>query len=779
MRTKGTLKDYLVDQINFYFQISKGIPQGSALSGFIFILCLTPLLHMINASKKIKPIEIEFQYMNYPNEKLTFPKISAFADDVNILATITKQGELVPEIDELKDIFNEFKQLSSLSVNLDKTFSFSSIKNEVLDFIETNYMIKNETKSQIRMLGHVFKPIDHLNSKPILSKIEQSIIAATTGLKKVPTQGRYILTSMFLSSQINYHIYQVNNIYKRETDNTQQIINRFIKAPFTARAKYKAINKGGAEVPNVLNIIGAGKVVSFKSYMPSKYCYKTNLRSLLNNMGFQLMDQLNAGIKINNMFLNLLDKIGLTRLKIIAKETFRIINLTRPNHIPVLGNEADPNLPKNPKSVRSLKYKKDEFAGRNPIYSPLTQIRDLRHIVKNKFGLYTRYKIKIPTNDMNKIGEELAIIPHRDLSKLCGVNINKTNYNKICKKIKQLVNNLKRKNKDFALTILDEIENNSLILALENGSKKTQKLAIKAQQVTYEAGTTKTAQKFNKEGVLLQQAELAKATEAAFKMKVGPVIRNFAFKYATRSLITEHRLAIIQNRDENTCKYSDEKITIGHYYLCPLTCWMQKQLEQALLVTFGIVDNTPATLIIGRQVNKNYNERTKGKAHLIQALHSICRYLVHIIHNSNALILNHDTLMNSFYSLIRRYITDEIREDANKVIEAMEVYHNYNIEIDVSRNNNMETCTMDQKELWAIKTWRAAEWEATQGTEQQHLTRRELRKIRAKLYTMQDTEEDRQHIILDMEQDIKETTDNDPGDRVWKALGAGLEILYQ
>ena len=308
---------------------------------------------------------------------------------------------------------------------------------------------------------------------------------------------------------------------------------------------------------------------------------------------------------------------------------------------------------------------------------------------------------------------------------------------------------------------------------------KTQKLAIKAQQTTYEAGTTKTAQKFNQEGVLLQQAELAKATEAAFKMKVGPVIRNFAFKYATRSLITEHRLAIIQNRDENTCQYSDEKITIGHYYLCPLTCWIQKQLEQALLVTFGIVDNTPATLIIGRQVNKNYNERTKGKAHLIQALHSICRYLVHIIHNSNALILNHDTLMNSFYSLIRRYITDEIREDANKVIEAMEVYHNYNIEIDVSRNNKMETCTLDQKELWAIKTWRAAEWEATQGTEQQHLTRRELRKIRAKLYTMQDTEEDRQHIILDMEQDIKETTDNDPGDRVWKALGAGLEILYQ
>ena len=88
----------------------------------------------------------------------------------------------------------------------------------------------------------------------------------------------------------------------------------------------------------------------------------------------------------------------------------------------------------------------------------------------------------------------------------------------------------------------------------------------------------------------MQHIDLAKETEVALKMKVGPVIRNYTFKYATRSLITEHRLAIIQNREENVCKYSDEKITIGHYFMCPLTCWMQKQIEQALLVSFGIVD---------------------------------------------------------------------------------------------------------------------------------------------------------------------------------------------
>ena len=43
---------------------------------------------------------------------------------------------------------------------------------------------------------------------------------------------------------------------------------------------------------------------------------------------------------------------------------------------------------------------------------------------------------------------------------------------------------------------------------------------------------------------------------------------------------------------------------------------------------------------------------------------------------------------------------------------------------------------------------------------------------------MQETEEDRQHIILDIEQDIREVLDIDLGDRVWKALGVGLELFY-
>ena len=59
---------------------------------------------------------------------------------------------------------------------------------------------------------------------------------------------------------------------------------------------------------------------------------------------------------------------------------------------------------------------------------------------------------------------------------------------------------------------------------------------------------------------------------------------------------------------------------------------MQKQLEQALLVTFAIVDNSYTTLTVGRPVTKSYNDKVKNKGKLVQVLQAISRYLIHIIH---------------------------------------------------------------------------------------------------------------------------------------------------
>ena len=583
--TQGFLKDYQVDS-NF-FCIKKGIPQGSALSGYIFILCLAPLLHLIEESSRIKQIEIDLHYLGSKN-KISIPKVSAFADDLNIIMTVNEQNGVIPEIEELKHIFKLFEEISSLAVNLDKTFSFSSTESNLLEYIEKKYKIKNESKNNIRLLGHLFCPSNHMDSKTVIAKIKQNIITSIAGLRSVPTQGRYILTNTFITSQINFHITQINKIYKRDVEETQRIVNRFIKSPFSNTAKYKPLDKGGAAVPNIYNIIEAGKVASYKSYIHSKYCYKVHLREVIKSLGFNLTDMLNVGIKLQNLFLNLLDKIGLSRLAIITKKTFDIIGQTRPHHIPILGNEADPNLPKNPKSLSSLKYRSGEFTFRNPLFKPLTNIRDLRNIVINQFAHKIQYKTNIPSNKINEIDDSLIVVPPRDLSNLCGKSLSMSEYNKICQKLKQIITNLKTKNKNFMELFLKEPDNNTLILAIESGNKKTNRLAIRAQQINYDQGTLRTARKFNKEGILLQPNDLAKATSAAFKLKVGPKIRNYSFKYTTRSLITEHRLAKIQKRDENLCKYNGERITLGHYYMYPLTAWLQNQLEKALLINLQL-----------------------------------------------------------------------------------------------------------------------------------------------------------------------------------------------
>ena len=413
--TTGILKDYM--SLKGAFDIKKGILQGSALSGYLFILCLNPLLHMIEKEPKITPFEINTNMLGLKeNITLSLPKTSGFADDVNLITQLDFHNNSSPQMDEIIQTLKKFNRVSGLDINLIKTFAFSSYESQTLNQLQTSYKIKNKSNEIIRILGHHFIPYQHIDSIPQLNKITASLARETLLLNKVPLQGRYIITNCFLTSKINYHITQLNNIYKKDIVKIQRIINNYIQAPFTGKAKHQTFLKGGAQVPSIDILLSTGKIISYKSYMHSNHMHKNNIRELIDKFGFKLEHMINSGHKMQNLLLCLLDSLGLERLKTICKKAFQIIKENNPTELPLFGSRLDNTLAKNPKATKKLRVKTEEFSTRNPIFkafAPITDIRQTFEVNSVNFFKYGIQTIATPTTDING---EYTILSHKNLN---------------------------------------------------------------------------------------------------------------------------------------------------------------------------------------------------------------------------------------------------------------------------------------------------------------------------------------------------------------------------
>ena len=168
------------------------------------------------------------------------------------------------------------------------------------------------------------------------------------------------------------------------------------------------------------------------------------LREPLEKLGFSLKLMLNMGPKIQNLFIHLLKEIGFQRLSIIAKNAFEIIKISRPEHIPILGNESDPNLAINPKSTRVFKITHTEFTLRNPTYLPLAIFQDLRQLVVNTLAFKIENKTDFKIDRYAKIDEDFAIHTLNHIRNITGIKIEVNQYYKIFQKIKQRMTNLKK-----------------------------------------------------------------------------------------------------------------------------------------------------------------------------------------------------------------------------------------------------------------------------------------------------------------------------------------------
>ena len=181
---------------------------------------------------------------------------------------------------------------------------------------------------------------------------------------------------------------------------------------------------------------------------------------------------------------------------------------------------------------------------------------------------------------------------------------------------------------------------------------------------------------------------------------------------------------------------------------------MQKQLEQALLVTFAIVDNFYTTLTVGRHVSKSCNDKVKNKGKLVQVLQAISRYLIHIIHNKNTLLANHTMILNIFSNLVRRYTLEDIKEDTHKVVRNMEVYHLYHTNVIIQKQTNDIHYTLEEEELWRNQTKDAIRWEETLEEKTETWNSKDLKKLRAILHAEQKTEEKEGSLWADLDDDI-------------------------
>ena len=117
----------------------------------------------------------------------------------------------------------------------------------------------------------------------------------------------------------------MNVVHKKDIFHIQKVLNNFIRAPYINDEKYQAMEKGGAGVPSVIFTIRANKLTTYKNYIHSSYVYREYIRNTLGTIGFNMVDMINVGPKLQALFLNALETIGLKRLSLIAKTAFSII----------------------------------------------------------------------------------------------------------------------------------------------------------------------------------------------------------------------------------------------------------------------------------------------------------------------------------------------------------------------------------------------------------------------------------------------------------------------
>jgi len=231
-----------------YFPLGKGCRQGDALSPYLFIIAIDPLIRMIKGEKGIQGIKT-------PAGNL---KITAYADDITIFA----QDER--DIIKVLRIITNFGNFSGLKLNEDKTeiLKVGGLK----DTQFKDERLKKLTVSTIKITGVHFgnsansELAERLNFDPIVANIKRKLNEWNT--RDLSILGRVLVVKAQAIGQLQY---MANSICvpKNVTKEVKKLIYRFVWKgvdKIKRNNASKPLHKGGINLPMLDNIMAAAAV---------------------------------------------------------------------------------------------------------------------------------------------------------------------------------------------------------------------------------------------------------------------------------------------------------------------------------------------------------------------------------------------------------------------------------------------------------------------------------------------------------------------------------------
>jgi len=240
------------DRTTEMFEVSKGNTQGDCPSPvlynfvaqlLLFKIELNPLIKSVTGAKSVNNVHQEIDRndifgLESNNET---DNNESFADDSNTV-TIFEYESLA----ELKRILEEFRQISGLKCNFEKT-SILRIGNTDNDIDERILNLGFEIVDRIKLLGFYLTK-NGIDGRDILHKITESIVRSIRFWRKfyLSLPGKIMITKTLMISQLSYYV----TIWKPEDNEIialQNLIDNFCTEGLNVSndRKYRPVGEGG------------------------------------------------------------------------------------------------------------------------------------------------------------------------------------------------------------------------------------------------------------------------------------------------------------------------------------------------------------------------------------------------------------------------------------------------------------------------------------------------------------------------------------------------------